>query len=50
MGRFFITAVSNRDYDLVIATTLIFAVLLVIANMIVDIVYQILDPQIHIEG
>lgn len=50
MGRFFITAVSNRDYDLVIATTLIFAVLLVIANMIVDIAYQILDPQIHIEG
>ncbi len=50
MGRFFITAVSNRDYDLVIATTLIFAVLLVIANMIVDVAYQILDPQIHIEG
>jgi oligopeptide transport system permease protein len=50
MGRFFITAVSNRDHDLVIATTLIFAILLVIANMFVDIAYQVLDPQIRIEG
>ncbi len=48
MGRFFITAVSNRDYDLVIGTTLIFAVLLIIANTIVDILYHNLDPRITI--
>jgi oligopeptide transport system permease protein len=48
MGRFFITAVSNRDYDLVIGTTLIFALLLIIANTIVDILYHILDPRITI--
>jgi oligopeptide transport system permease protein len=48
MGRFFITAVSNRDYDLVLGTTLIFAVLLVTANTIVDILYHILDPRIEI--
>jgi oligopeptide transport system permease protein len=50
MGRFFITAVSNRDYDLVIGTTLIFAVLLIVANTIVDIMYQVLDPRIRVEG
>jgi oligopeptide transport system permease protein len=50
MGRFFITAVSNRDYDLIIGTTLIYAVLLIIANTIVDIVYQILDPRIRMES
>jgi len=50
MGRFFITAVQNRDYDLVIATTLIFAVLLVIANAIVDVVYQYLDPRMQVES
>jgi len=50
MGRFFITAVQNRDYDLVIATTLIFAVLLVIANAIVDVVYLYLDPRMQVEG
>ncbi len=48
MGRFFITAVSNRDYDLVLGTTLIFSVLLVIANTIVDILYHVLDPRIEI--
>ena len=48
LGRFFITAVSNRDYDLVLGTTLIFAVLLVITNTIVDILYHILDPRIEI--
>lgn len=50
MGRFFITAVSNRDYDLVIGTTLVFAFLLVVANVLVDLVYQVLDPRISLEG
>jgi oligopeptide transport system permease protein len=50
MGRFFITAVSNRDYDLVIGTTLVFATLLVIANTVVDLIYQVLDPRISLEG
>lgn len=50
MGRFFITAVSNRDYDLIIGTTLIYAVLLIIANTLVDVVYQILDPRIRMES
>ena len=50
MGRFFITAVSNRDYDLIIGTTLIFAVLLIVANTVVDILYQYLDPRMQVEG
>jgi len=50
MGRFFITAVGNRDYDLIIGTTLIFAVLLIISNAAVDIIYQILDPRMQLNG
>ncbi|MBS1990639.1 MAG: ABC transporter permease [Cyanobacteria bacterium SZAS LIN-3] len=49
MGRFFITAVNNRDYDLILGTTLVFAVLLIIANTLVDITYQILDPRMRVE-
>lgn len=49
MGRFFITAVMNRDYDLILGTTLVFAVLLIIANTFVDIAYQVLDPRMRIE-
>jgi oligopeptide transport system permease protein len=48
MGRFFITAVGNRDYDLIMGTTLVFAVLLIISNTIVDIVYVILDPRMQV--
>lgn len=48
MGRFFITAVSNRDYDLIMGTTLVFAVLLIIANTIVDVVYVVLDPRMQV--
>jgi len=50
MGRFFITAVTNRDYDLVIGTTLIFGILLIVTNTIVDIAYIYLDPRMKVEG
>jgi oligopeptide transport system permease protein len=50
MGRFFITAVTNRDYDLIIGTTLVFGLILIIANTIVDIVYVMLNPKMQIEG
>lgn len=46
MGRFFITAVSNRDYDLVIGTTLVFAVILTVSNGFVDIFYRVIDKRI----
>ncbi len=49
MGRFFITAVGNRDYDLIIGTTLVFGILLIITNTIVDIAYTILDPRMKVE-
>ncbi len=49
MGRFFITAVMNRDYDLILGTTLVFAVLLIIANTFVDIAYSFLDPRMRME-
>ncbi len=50
LGKFFITAVTNRDYDLIMGTTLIFGVLLIITNTIVDIAYTVLDPRMQIEG
>ncbi len=49
MGRFFVFAVSNRDYPLVMGITVVYTVVLVIANFIVDILYVILDPRIKLE-
>ena len=49
MGRFFITAVTNRDYPLIMGVTLVYAVLIVVANLIVDILYGWLDPRVTIK-
>jgi ABC-type dipeptide/oligopeptide/nickel transport system permease component len=46
MGRFFITAVTNRDYPLIMGVTLLYAALLVIANVFVDLAYAWLDPRV----
>lgn len=46
MGRFFVFAVSNRDYSVVLAITIVYTVILVLANLIVDIMYNFLDPRI----
>lgn len=50
MGRFFVTAVSNRDYDLIMGTTLVFACILIVTNTIVDVAYTFLDPRMKVEG
>jgi len=47
MGRFFITAVTDRDYPLIMGVTLIYTGLLVCANLIVDLLYGYVDPRIR---
>ena len=47
MGKFFITSVTNRDYPIVLGTTLIYSVGLVVANIFVDVAYAWLDPRIR---
>jgi oligopeptide transport system permease protein len=48
MGRFFVTAVTNRDYPLVLGVTLVYAALVVVANLLVDLLYAALDPRIRV--
>ncbi len=50
MGRFFVTAVTNRDYPLVLGATLVYACLIILANIVVDILYAFLDPRIRLDG
>jgi oligopeptide transport system permease protein len=50
MGRFFVTAVANRDYPLVLGVTLVYAALVVLANLAVDLAYAWLDPRIRVGG
>jgi ABC-type dipeptide/oligopeptide/nickel transport system permease component len=49
MGRFFITAVTDRDYPLVTGVTLVYTALLFVANMLVDMAYGWIDPRVRTE-
>jgi oligopeptide transport system permease protein len=49
MGRFFITAVTDRDYPLIMGVTLVYTTLLVCANLVVDLLYSFVDPRIRVE-
>jgi ABC-type dipeptide/oligopeptide/nickel transport system permease component len=49
MGRFFITAVTDRDYPLIMGVTLVYTTLLVGANFFVDLLYGLVDPRIRTE-
>jgi oligopeptide transport system permease protein len=47
IGRHFVTAVSGRDYGLIMGTTLFFALVITMANLVVDILYAVVDPRIR---
>jgi oligopeptide transport system permease protein len=47
MGKHFVSSINNRDYPIVMGTILVYSVLLVIANLVVDITYAWLDPRIR---
>jgi ABC-type dipeptide/oligopeptide/nickel transport system permease component len=49
MGRHFTTSIGNRDYPVVMGTTLVYALAIIVANLLVDISYAWLDPRIRYE-
>ncbi len=49
IGKFFVSAVTNRDYTLIMGTILLYSILLVVFNLIVDIGYGFIDPRIRFD-
>jgi oligopeptide transport system permease protein len=47
MGRYFVQGALNRDYTLVMGVVIFVGVLIVVFNLIVDVLYAILDPRIR---
>jgi oligopeptide transport system permease protein len=45
IGRYYVTSVSGRDYSTVMGITVLLAILIIVANMLVDILYGYLDPR-----
>ena len=46
LGKFFVQSSFNRDYTLIVGVVIVYSVILIIANLIVDIIYALLDPRI----
>ena len=49
LGAKFVEAITNRDYPLIMGTTIFLAVLMVTMNLITDIVYKMIDPRIKLD-
>ena len=49
MGRAYVQAIGQRDYSMIMGTTLFYAVLVALANVSVDVVYVFLDPRIRLD-
>lgn len=48
LGRYFVQSINNRDYPLIMATTIFFAFLVIVMNFVVDVLYRAVDPRIDI--
>jgi oligopeptide transport system permease protein len=46
IGRYFVQGALNRDYTLVMGTVITYAVLIIALNLVVDLVYGLLDPKV----
>ncbi len=49
IGRAFVSSITDRDYPLIMGTTIVLAVLIVTMNLISDIMYKVVDPRINFE-
>ena len=49
LGEKFVSCISNRDYTMIMATTLFLATIMVFANLLTDIAYKLIDPRISLE-
>ena len=49
MGRYFVQSIQNRDYTLISGTTIFYGAFLILANLVVDLVYGVIDPRVKLQ-
>ena len=47
VGRYFVEAALNRDYTLVMGTVVVIAIFTIVFNLIVDLLYAVVDPRVR---
>ena len=48
LGRYFISSIQSRDYPLIMGTTIFLAAFIIVMNLIVDLLYKLVDPRINL--
>lgn len=49
IGRAFVSSITDRDYPMIMGTTIVLAALIVVMNLVSDILYKVIDPRITLE-
>jgi oligopeptide transport system permease protein len=50
IGQWFVTSVQSRDYGIIMGVTLFYATLVLLINLVVDLLYSVIDPRIRLGG
>ena len=50
LGSLYITAIQSNDYNVVLAISFIYSVMFILAMLLMDVLYVIIDPRIRIAG
>ena len=50
LGKHFVQSITNRDYTVIMGTTVFYSIILLFAVLIVDILYSFIDPRIKLKG
>jgi oligopeptide transport system permease protein len=48
IGRYFVQAALNRDYTVVMGVVIVYACLIILLNLVVDLLYGLLDPKVRV--
>lgn len=48
LGQYFVTSIYNRDYTVILGVTIFYSVIVIVLNMLVDLIYPLLDPRIKL--
>lgn len=48
IGQYFIDAIGNRDYSMIMATTLVYSFMIVVFNLLTDVTYGLFDPRVKV--
>lgn len=48
LGQHYVMSIGNRDYTMILGTTIFYAFFMVVMNLVVDIIYSLVDPRIKI--